>query len=103
MVRATNALDRRGSGADEYYFDPLGRPVEQPATQAQATVAIRIGAMAANPGELLKLRQEFDSLRLGRDARLSRRSRGLVSPTPVDFGGLTLIRQAEIHHRDRAG
>ncbi len=54
-----------GLALDEYYFDPLGRPVEQPATQAQATVAIRIGAMAADPGELLKLRQGLTSFGLG--------------------------------------
>ena len=73
LVRAANALDRRGSASDR----SACRPMEQPATQAQATV-VRIAAMAADHGELVKLRQEDDLLRARRHAGLSCRSRASV-------------------------
>jgi len=83
-----------GLALDEYYFDPLGRPVEQPATQAQATVAIRIGAMAADPGELVKLRQGLTSFGLGGMPGFHAEA-GPPFAMRVDFWP-TLIRQSEI-------
>jgi hypothetical protein len=86
-----------GLALDEYYFDPLGRPVEQPASQAQATVAIRIAAMAADPGELIKLRQGMTSFGLGGMPGFHAEA-GPPFAMRVDFWP-TLVRQSEIHHQ----
>jgi hypothetical protein len=86
-----------GLALDEYYFDPLGRPVEQPATQAQATVAIRIAAMAADPGELVKLRQGMTSFGLGGMPGFHAEA-GPPFAMRVDFWP-TLVRQSEIHQQ----
>jgi hypothetical protein len=86
-----------GLALDEYYFDPLGRPVEQPATQAQATVAIRIGAMAADPGELVKLRQGLTSFGLGGMPGFHAEA-GPAFAMRVDFWP-TLVRQSEIEQQ----
>ena len=86
-----------GLALDEYYFDPLGRPVEQPATQAQATVAIRIAAMAADPGELTKLRQGLTSFGLGGMPGFHAEA-GPPFAMRVDFWP-TLVRQNEVHHQ----
>lgn len=86
-----------GLALDEYYFDPLGKPLEQPATQAQATVAIRIAAMAADPGELTKLRQGLTSFGLGGMPGFHAEA-GPPFAMRVDFWP-TLVRQAEIHQK----
>jgi hypothetical protein len=86
-----------GLALDEYYFDPLGRPVEQPATQAQATVAIRIAAMASDSGELAKLRHGLTSFGLGGMPGFHAEA-GPPFAMRVDFWP-TLIPQTEVHHR----
>lgn len=86
-----------GLALDEYHFDALGRPMEQPATQAQATVAIRIAAVAADPGELAKLRQGLTSFGLGGMPGFHAEA-GPPFSVRVDFWP-TLVRQAEIHHQ----
>jgi hypothetical protein len=50
---------------DDYRFEPLGRPADNPTSQAEATVAIRIAAAAAEPGPLRELTAGFTSLGLG--------------------------------------
>lgn len=50
---------------DDYHFDALGRPASDPATQAEATVAIRISASGQERGDLNKLLQGFASFGLG--------------------------------------
>lgn len=50
---------------DAYHFDPLGQPVADPATQAQATIAIRIAASAQSRGDIAKLIQGYSSFGLG--------------------------------------
>jgi hypothetical protein len=82
-----------GLALEEYYFDPLGRPMERPATQAQATVAIRIAAMAADPGELVKLRQGLTSFGLGGMPGFHAEA-GPPFAMRVDFWP-TLVRQSE--------
>jgi hypothetical protein len=86
-----------GLALDEYHFDPLGRPVEQPATQAQATIAIRIAAMAADPGELAKLRQGLTSFGLGGMPGFHAEA-GPAFAMRVDFWP-ALVRQAEIQQK----
>ena len=86
-----------GLALEEYYFNPLGRPMEQPATQAQATVAIRIAAMAADPGELVKLRQGLTSFGLGGMPGFHAEA-GPAFAMRVDFWP-TLVRQSEIHQQ----
>ena len=82
---------------DEYYFDPLGVPMQEPATQAQATVAIRIAAMAADPGELAKLRQGLTSFGLGGMPGFHAEA-GPPFAMRVDFWP-TLVGQTEVHQR----
>ena len=82
---------------EEYHFDPLGKPVEHPATQAQATIAIRIAAMAADPGELVKLRQGLTSFGLGGMPGFHAEA-GPPFARRVDFWP-TLVRQTEIHQQ----
>jgi hypothetical protein len=50
---------------DEYHFDALGRPAPDPATKAEATVAIRIAASAQDRMELLKLFGGLGSFGMG--------------------------------------
>jgi hypothetical protein len=50
---------------DEYHFDVLGQPAEDPATQAEATVAIRIAASAAERAELGELLGGLGSFGMG--------------------------------------
>jgi hypothetical protein len=86
-----------GLALEEYHFNPLGRPVEQPATQAQATIAIRIAAMAADPGELTKLRQGLTSFGLGGMPGFHAEA-GPPFAVRVDFWP-TLVGQTEVRQR----
>jgi hypothetical protein len=45
-----------GLALDEYHFDALGRPAEDPTTQGEATVTLRIAASSQQKTELQKLR-----------------------------------------------
>lgn len=54
-----------GLPLDDFRYEPLGRPAPDPATQADATVAIRIAASAQNRGDLNKFIQGFSSFGLG--------------------------------------
>lgn len=50
---------------DEFRFEPLGRAAVDPATQADATVAIRIAAAAQSRGDLARFIQGYSSFGLG--------------------------------------
>jgi hypothetical protein len=50
---------------DEYHFDALGRTAEDPATKAEATVAIRVAASAQQKMELQKLRGALGGFGMG--------------------------------------
>jgi Acyclic terpene utilisation family protein AtuA len=54
-----------GLSLDDYHYQPLGRPSDNPASQAEATVAIRISASAQDRADLNKLIQGFGSFGLG--------------------------------------
>jgi hypothetical protein len=50
---------------DEYHFDALGRAAEDPATKAEATVAIRVAASSQQKMELQKLRGALGGFGMG--------------------------------------
>lgn len=50
---------------DDYRFEPLGQPVPDPASEAEATVAIRIAAAAQKKSDLGKLLGGYASFGLG--------------------------------------
>ncbi|MDG2002551.1 MAG: DUF1446 domain-containing protein [Novosphingobium sp.] len=54
-----------GLELDEFYYQPLGQPIEQPASQAEATMVVRIAAAAQERDELERLIGGFTSLGLG--------------------------------------
>ncbi|CAN5545889.1 DUF1446 domain-containing protein [soil metagenome] len=60
METVRSALD-----LDAYDFTVLGRPADDPASQAEATVVVRIAAAAAEPATLQRLSAGFSSFGLG--------------------------------------
>lgn len=64
-LREQMQLIADGLPLDEFRYEALGRPAPDPATQAEATVAIRMAASAQNRGDLAKFIQGFSSFGLG--------------------------------------
>jgi hypothetical protein len=54
-----------GLNLDEYHFDALGRPAEDPKTRGEATVSMRVGASSQRKLDLQKLRGSIGGFGMG--------------------------------------
>jgi len=82
---------------DEYHFEPLGRPIEAPANQGEATMVVRIAAAAQEPEELERLGGGFATLGLGSIPGFTGEFGHLVDPRMEYWPGLA--EQRECEHR----
>ena len=65
LLRAQTAEAARGLELDEVRFTPCGRPADDPAGQYEATVAVRLAAGSAIPGQVQAFLAKFASYGLG--------------------------------------
>jgi hypothetical protein len=82
---------------DEYHFDALGRPAENPATKPEGTIAIRMAAAAQRQIELQKLLGGLGSFGMGGFAGFYAEASGVIEAR-VDFWP-GLIRQDRIRQQ----
>ncbi|CAM8672525.1 acyclic terpene utilization AtuA family protein [Sphingobium sp.] len=82
---------------DEFHFEPLGQPITDPASEAEATVAIRIAAAAQNRSSLSKLLAGYASFGLGGIPGFQGDGAGPPQPRVHFWPGL--VRQADLDHR----
>jgi hypothetical protein len=83
-----------GLALDDYHFDALGRPADNPASQAEATVAIRIAASAAKRSDVGRVIAGFTSFGLGGIPGFHGDVAGAPAPRTDYWPGL--IRQADL-------
>lgn len=78
---------------DEFHFEPLGRPIEAPANQGEATMVVRIAAAAQELEQIEKLGAGFATLGLGSIPGFTGEFGHLIAPRMEYWPGLALQRE----------